>query len=278
MARRPESWSSGVRIACGLALGFASACHDIVALDCSRAGRWRETNPTVSDACTPADTGGTSVSGDVDTGAEDPTGVADTGSLCGNGVVDPGEECDDGDLIDIDECDNECRAPVCGNGIVQPGEDCDLGIANDDHGSCKLDCTAAICGDGIVRWGVESCDGSDTDGFSCEAFGYVGGELLCDAGCVFDLSLCTFCPDGGDTCDAYQPCDAFCESGASCWSEYGFIGTCLPSCAMPDECPPADGFAAECWGEMCLIPCEEPCPRGMLCQPSVLYPGMVCLW
>jgi cysteine-rich repeat protein len=279
-----------VGIACGLGLGFASACNDIVALDC-------DPRLPVTAACS-ADSGdstGTSGASTVtlatasasasaedpsaeDSSAEDPTGIADTGSFCGDGKIDPDEECDDADSIDIDECDNACRLPVCGDGLVQPGEDCDLGRANDDHGACKRDCSAAVCGDGIVRWGVESCDGADTDGVTCSTFGYGGGELLCDPWCAFDLTFCTLCPEGGEFCDAYQPCDAFCESGATCYTELGPLGTCLPSCMFPDECPFLEGFFADCTGEMCVIPCDVECPGGMVCQMSELYPFPVCLW
>jgi cysteine-rich repeat protein len=276
-------------LACGLLLGFASACNDIVALDCDRApattacppGDGGDETSTTDASATASPTTVTtaeSTGGDSDTSAEDPTGPTDMGSSCGDGIVDPGEECDDGDLVDIDECDNQCRAPLCGNGSVQPGEDCDLGPANDDHGSCKLDCTAAICGDGIVRWGVESCDGADTDGFSCEAFGYASGELLCDGGCNFDLTQCSFCPNGMETCDAYQPCDSECVSGSVCWYEAGALGTCLPSCMSQKDCPPFEGFFSDCVNELCVIPCDSDCPRGMICQPSLLYPGTVCLW
>ena len=277
----------GVEIACGLGLGFASACNDIVALDCDppqnpacAADSGSSTGTTDASTVTMVTSASASASAesDDDPSAEDPTGIADTGPFCGDGIVDPDEECDDADFIDIDECDNTCRLPPCGDGLVQPGEDCDLGPANDDRGACKLDCTAAVCGDGIVRWGVESCDGADTDGATCFTFGYGDGELLCDAACQFDFSACTLCPRGGKFCDAYQPCDGFCRSGATCYSELGGVGTCLPSCMSPDECPFFEGFAADCTGEVCVIPCNGECPGGMFCQMPELYPIPVCLW
>jgi cysteine-rich repeat protein len=274
----------------GLALGSASGCNDIVALDCD----------AVTDACATtgpnegesegssgagegtsaegSESGATAGSSDVDTSASDSTGPSDTGPpSCGDGIVDGDEECDDGDLVDIDECSNECRRPVCGDGLVQFGEDCDLGMGNHDHGTCKSDCRAAICGDGVILFGVESCDGADLDGYSCETVGYPGGELLCDASCQLDFSMCSLCA-GGEPCDAYQLCEDTCESGLPCWNETGQAGTCLPVCMGPENCLPYEGFATECIGDTCVIPCENECPGGLLCQESQFYPGMVCLW
>ncbi len=271
----------------GLALGSASGCNDIVALDCDApavtaacATGSSEGSSGVGDATTATSgtsSGATVAGSDLETSVTDATGVADTGSFCGDGIVDGDEECDDGDPIDIDECSNECRRPVCGNGIVQIGEDCDLGGANDDHGTCKSDCRAAICGDGVVLSGVESCDGGDLDGYSCEIFGYPGGDLGCDAACQLDLSTCSLCPDGTEQCDAYQPCDEACESGLPCWNETG-IGTCLPTCMGPENCRPYAGFPAECIGDMCVVPCEKECPDGLTCQMTQLHPSPVCLW
>jgi cysteine-rich repeat protein len=286
MARR--SGRGGAFVA-GLVLGSASACSDIVPLDC-------EETPTVTDACASAGTGGESSSSTSgtstitatsasDTGSgldsgwpTEPTGIADTGSFCGNGVVDPDEECDDGDLVDIDECSNACLLPPCGDGRVQPGEDCDLGLANDDHGACKLDCTAAICGDGYVRTDFELCDGANTLDVTCRSFGYGGGMLGCLPACDgFDLSGCTTCPDD-EFCDAYQPCEGMCESASLCWIEKDPLGTCLPSCMTPEDCFVFQNFYPDCAGDTCVLPCEQECPEGMSCRMSALYQGMVCLW
>lgn len=271
----------------GLALGSASGCNDIVPLECDA--------PAVTAACATGESGegssdvgegtsSTSATGSAAstatsdaTSGTDATGPADTGSFCGDGIVDGDEECDDADHVDIDECSNECRRPVCGNGIVQVGEDCDLGEANDDHGTCKSDCSAAICGDGVVRTGYEMCDGADSGKYTCEAFGYPGGEIGCDRTCHPDTSACSLC-EGGEPCDAYQPCDETCESGLPCWNELGMIGTCLPVCMGPENCPLYEGFASDCFGDMCLIPCENDCPDGLQCQVTQLAPTPVCLW
>ncbi|HET6583581.1 MAG TPA: hypothetical protein VFG69_09035, partial [Nannocystaceae bacterium] len=270
----------------GLALGSASACNDIVPLDCGAAS-------TVTGACASADGGEDSsgasgastatATGESDAGSDsgavsESSGVGDTGSLCGNGVVDPGEECDDADPIDIDECDNECLLPICGDGIVQPGEDCDFGRGNDDHGACKRDCSAAICGDGVVHAGVEVCDGEDLGESGCEELGYGGGTLACVRTCdALDVGGCTVCADG-ELCDAYQPCENVCESGSQCWMEMPGLGTCLPPCMLPEDCVPFGMFYTECIGSVCVIPCEQECPDGMSCGGNQLYPGMVCLW
>lgn len=55
------------------------------------------------------------------------------------------------------------------------------------------------CGNGTIE-GNEQCDGANINGFSCEALGYLGGTLQCDAvTCTFDTQLCTADDSGGGT-------------------------------------------------------------------------------
>lgn len=103
-------------------------------------------------------------------------------------------------------------AEDCGNGIIDDGEDCDgtnLGGANcvslgfDSgtlacDGSCLFDVSACesieeFCGDGIIN-GAEECDGADLGGATCEAQGFDGGSMACDANCILDSSGCTTNP------------------------------------------------------------------------------------
>ena len=54
-----------------------------------------------------------------------------------------------------------------------------------------------MCGDGVIS-GNEQCDKSNLNGFTCEALGNMGGELLCDPmTCTFDTQMCDV--GGGDT-------------------------------------------------------------------------------
>jgi len=52
-------------------------------------------------------------------------------------------------------------------------------------------------GDGAIN-GNEQCDGTNLNGFTCEALGNMGGTLQCDpVTCTFDTQLCEV--GGGDT-------------------------------------------------------------------------------
>lgn len=68
-------------------------------------------------------------------------------------------------------------------GITCPSSTCDL---------TRDQWMRAPCGDGIKRAGVESCDGADLGGATCQSVGsYSGGTLTCSSTCAFDTSGCT---------------------------------------------------------------------------------------
>jgi len=275
------------------ALESATGCSDIVGLECesSQPCEIDGVAGTCIDGRCVADVGTTTSSeedggsGTAATTGPDPgtSGSAETrgdeGPVCGNGIVEPGEECEDLDRVDIDECSNSCLFAVCGDGIVQTVEDCDLGVANfDPSGPCKPDCTPAICGDGVVRENHEVCDGTDFQGLTCESLGLPPGRLWCWPDCnAIDTYGCGPCwPQ--PSCEPFQPCDLMCENESLCYSETGRIGTCLPPCVEPFDCAPhPEGFESICLEQICVIPCDELCPEGMICTPTLQF-GMVCLW
>ena len=168
---------------------------------------------------------------------------------CGDDRLDPGEQCD-GEALGGASCQSEgfdggrllcggrCEidtsgCTVCGNGAREASERCDgddlggedcasrgyLGGAlacsagcDFDEGGCVED-PGNVCGDGARRNG-EQCDGDDLGAQSCEALGFVGGALACDAGCVLDVSGCQACGNG--RIDAGEQCDGENFGGLGC--------------------------------------------------------------
>jgi cysteine-rich repeat protein len=87
----------------------------------------------------------------------------------------------------------------------------------------------ASCGDG-VRDGIEQCDGSDFDGFTCADFCGTG-MLSCRADCTFNLAGCAVCGNGiinpGETCDGEALGGAECLNGGTM--------ACLADCSGLDD-------------------------------------------
>jgi hypothetical protein len=123
-------------------------------------------------------------------------------------------------------------------------------------------CADGKCGDG-VREAPEACDGTDLDGDSCAARGYIGGSLACRADCTLDTSPCASCGDG--TATGTEPCDGADVRGQSCAS-LGYDGgqlacagcaldstgcfTCGDGQRAPDElCDGADLGGRDCRSE-----------------------------
>jgi len=116
---------------------------------------------------------------------------------CGNGVVEVYEECDDGNTSNGDGCSSSCAIePECGDGDVGAGEDCDDGNTVSGDG-CSADCVLEVlpgCGNGVLEAG-EQCDGSVDPSDTCEAAGYLSGEVVCNSLCELDHSDCANHPD-----------------------------------------------------------------------------------
>lgn len=78
---------------------------------------------------------------------------------------------------------------VCGEAVCTSERDCAFNLgAMDREKACTIECNKA-CGDGVIDAG-ESCDGSALGKGSCQAEGFAGGMLLCDASCALDTLGC----------------------------------------------------------------------------------------
>jgi len=92
--------------------------------------------------------------------------------------------------------------------------------------------TTPFCGDGAKNRSVESCDGSDLTGLSCQALGFGDGTLACSASCTFDSSGCAAAPLCGDGLrnQSFEICDGDDLAGESCESA-GFPAGGTLACA-----------------------------------------------
>lgn len=107
--------------------------------------------------------------------SEDPPRDTDTAEA-DTGLVTPETDSDSpGDTLDTADPDGTPPATRCGNGVKDPEED---------------------------------CDGADFGTSTCGALGFTGGELVCNAACVFELARCTgpwTCPvDEGEDDDTLE--------------------------------------------------------------------------
>jgi hypothetical protein len=99
-------------------------------------------------------------------------------------------------------CSSECTC-VSANGLT-----CNLEV-----NLCEF---SIDCGNGIID-GVETCDGTNFDGNTCEALGFSGGSLTCNA-CELDTLSCE-CGEGY----IYEPTLNLCHIdttttvGENCW-------------------------------------------------------------
>ncbi|MBU1536395.1 hypothetical protein KKF84_13800 [Myxococcota bacterium] len=219
--------------------------------------------------------GGTLLCGD--NCAFDLSNCALTGRCGDNLRQDTHEDCDGSDLGGSDceslgyyggtlSCLGDCTYDLtqctangwCGDGEIQAGgvEVCDStelsGMTCSDFGyyggdllcdsTCQYDLTQCVlegkCGDGIAQTAyVESCDGTDFAGVTCEGLSYYGGQPTCDASCQLDLSDCVAsgsCGDGLIQTAALETCDGTELGGESCGNLGYYGGTlgCDSSCHL----------------------------------------------
>ena len=78
----------------------------------------------------------------------------------------------------------------------------------------------------------------------------------------------------------YRTCECG-EWADACYYKEGYLcsfaakGTlCVKQCRTDEECPPYEGFAAQCLSSFCGLPCEAGCPDGMVCGGS----SSGCVW
>jgi hypothetical protein len=128
-----------------------------------------------------------------------------TGPVCGDNVATGLEQCDGTDLVSA-----TCRTLGYDGGTLL----CAAGCAFDVAG-----CTGSgpACGNNNAE-GLEDCDGIDLSQMDCQALGFDGGILSCDASCRFVTSSCTgtapFCGDGN--AQGLEQCDGNDVNGLGC--------------------------------------------------------------
>lgn len=205
------------------------------------------------------------------------TSPCEAADWCGDGTRQAPEECD---TLDLDgqtcesqgrnggtlSCQVDCQFDLsqcdgCGDGELEGLEECDDGQANSDTApdACRTDCRLARCGDGVADTG-EACDGAAPGATTCQAAGYDGGTVICDAQCEVSYVGCTTCGNGaceiGEAFQCATDCTLANVSAADshscankvdgtvwCWgyNDFGMLGDGLThqSCAPPGD-PPWD--------------------------------------
>jgi hypothetical protein len=189
------------------------------------------------------------------------------------------QACDPGMGCGIEE---DCVCPDCiDDGFCSdPGNCTDDGLCDPYLEGCQCaDCAGhascpppAVCGDGMVGPG-EACDGMDLGGVDCDALGFDGGTLACDAvTCQLDTSMCVAPPLMCDDVEADASCvdaDAAsctcqaCDMGGGCEASEDCV---CPDCAMDAFCaaPCAPDGVCDPYNEGCN--CVD-CLNHPLCAP-----------
>ncbi|MFH2007106.1 MAG: DUF4215 domain-containing protein [bacterium] len=161
---------------------------------------------------------------------------------CGDGILSAGEQCDDGDTTNGDGCNAACQ--------VESGWSC-----AGEPSNCTL-----LCGNSQLDAG-EQCDGALLGGQTCVGLGYVGGTLLCTAGCTYNVSSCIApaCGDGiisaGEGCDdnntgSGDGCNAACQVEGG-WSCSGAPSICTLLCGNATWDPGEACDGGDLHGETC---------------------------
>ena len=129
----------------------------------------------------------------------------------------------------------------------------------DCHGFSSADCSAeGRCGDDAIQASYgESCDGSNSNGSTCETEGFYPGTLVC-ADCSFVYTSCGGSCGDGIVQAPYETCDGGDLNGETCESlqYHGGALACTASCTY-DVAPCAavgrcgDGVIQSAFGEQC---------------------------
>ncbi|MEM7153176.1 MAG: hypothetical protein AAF799_10045 [Myxococcota bacterium] len=114
------------------------------------------------------------------------------------------------------------------NGPIGDSSSGDEGSSSQEGGTDAAD----RCGDGMVT-GNEECDGDNWNGQDCTAFGFVGGELVCNRLCNFEFDLCVTFECGDGLVERTELCDGTNVGGQDCTSLGFDNGTleCLADCS-----------------------------------------------
>ncbi|MBO4349501.1 MAG: hypothetical protein J6A01_00960 [Proteobacteria bacterium] len=166
---------------------------------------------------------------------------------CGDGLIEGNEECEKDDMngracADFGNyaagtltCDSNCHYVTtgcyeCANDMHCKDNTVDGRlVCNTTSHVCVL--PTPVCGNGKIEAG-ESCDKTKLNGKSCESLGFLGGNLLCNAGCEFDKSKCYECLTDED-CKT-NPNGSHCADSGYCVQELHVI-TCGDGIVEGDE-------------------------------------------
>ena len=241
-----------------------------------------------------------------------------TVATCGNNTIEPGEECEGFDLNNTTcadlgyhrgtlACGDDCHFDLvgcegfgrCGDAqINKPYEECEGinhdGLACEDFGyyggelyctdQCQFDLNQCEgeCGDGVLQTGLpgmESCDGAELGGATCESLGYYGGSLTCTVQCSLDTTDCaTFGRCGDGTVDGGQEdCDGASFGGATCESMgyYGGTLACTGQCGFDTTDCVTYGYCGDGVVQSSHEVCDGAPPSGETCMDNGFRGGTI---
>jgi hypothetical protein len=166
----------------------------------------------------------------------------------------------------IDDGDVDSNADMGWDGEAEPSETGETGELE----LAELADIGEACGDFAVQPG-EECDGWNTNFETCQALGFVGGQLACNDDCTFDVSGCLSPGCGNGIIETDEICD---QTPYPCWF-LGYAGSASADgmTACQADCTPSeDACIATCeWGQPgCFCVADTPCPDGYLCWPHPL--------
>ena len=194
--------------------------------------------------------------------------IISNNTVCGNGVTEDNEACDGEDL----------SGTTCQDLGLGPGElNCRTNCSSYDRSSCGA---PDSCGDGVVD-DVETCDGDELGGTTCESLGFGPGTLSCTANCAeFDTSGCgALATCGNGNVDDQEVCDGSALNAATCetlglgtgslacasncqqYDTTGCSNGCTPDCSAT-ECGPDPVCGTDCGG----CSAGEQCTMGGACE------------
>lgn len=159
------------------------------------------------------------------------------------------------------------------------GDDVTSSGASED-GTSETQSPSPECGNGVVE-GLETCDGDDLNGETCQTQGFGSGNLLCEESCAsFDVAACSLCGNG--VIDEEEACDGVELEGATCESlGEGFDGGTLQcaGCVLDSSQCELHFVCTLMYNTACVMCMQANCCQQMVdCQYNSNCEGMmVCL-